>query len=103
MGLRAFWPAAEAAQVDYETLRAAALAGTPLIGVAAARFAGAGLAGLVAHPVAEPVFVARVVVAARPAWTPYADPREGALAAAFALVLGVTGDDDRHDNQEVAQ
>ena len=36
------WPAVEAAQVDYETLREAAVRGTPLVGAAAARFERAG-------------------------------------------------------------
>jgi hypothetical protein len=43
--LRRFWPPAEAAQVDYERLRAAALAGTPLLEPAAACFATAGWLG----------------------------------------------------------
>jgi hypothetical protein len=46
---RSFWPPTEAAQVDYETLRAQALepSGLPQ-GLAAARYARRGLAGLIA-------------------------------------------------------
>ena len=39
------------------------------------------------RPAAEPVFVARLLGAGRPAWTPYEDPRLVALAAAYELVL----------------
>ena len=79
---RAFWPPAEAAQADYEVLRAHVLAcgGLPS-GLAAARFARRGLAGLIAWPAAEPLFRAELAGAARPPWTPRADPREQALAA----------------------
>ena len=58
---RSFWPPIEAAQVDYETLRAHVLEpfGLPE-GLAAARFARRGLAGLIAWPSAEPVFVAEL-------------------------------------------
>ncbi len=89
--LRRFWPPAEAAQVDYERLRAAALAGTPLLGPTAARVAHHGLAGLLAQPTADQngVFSAVVCGARRPPWTPYADPRLDALAAGYGLLLGV--------------
>jgi hypothetical protein len=65
MSARSFWPPTEAAQVDYETLRARALepGGLPE-GLAAARFARRGLGGLIAWPNAEPVFVADLVAAA---------------------------------------
>jgi hypothetical protein len=46
-----------------------------------------GLAGLIAWPVAEPVFHAELVGAARPRWTPYDDPRLDALAAGYAVLL----------------
>ena len=61
---RSFWPPVEAAQVDYETLRAHVLepCGLPE-GLAAARFARRGLAGLIAWPRAEPVFVAELLAA----------------------------------------
>jgi hypothetical protein len=85
---RSFWPPVEAAQVDYETLRAHVCehSGLPA-GLAAARFARRGLAGLIAWPSAEPVFVADLVAAARPAWTPHDDPRSAALAASYQFLL----------------
>ncbi len=85
--MKARWSAGEAAQADYEALRAAALAGTALLGPAAARFERRGLAGLICWPAAEPAFAARVVGARRPAWTPHADPRLDILAAGYQLVL----------------
>jgi hypothetical protein len=86
---RVFWPAAEAAQADYETIRAHLLATGELPeGLPAARFARRGLAGLIAWPAAEPVFTATLLGARRPPWTPHADPRLDALAAGFALLLG---------------
>jgi hypothetical protein len=85
--VRARWAAGEAAQADYEALRAAVLAGRPLLGVAAGRFERRGLAGLIRWPTAAPAFVATVVGARRPAWTPYADPRLDILAAGYQLVL----------------
>ena len=91
-----FWPVAESAQADYEGLRAAVLAtGALPVGVAAARFSRRGLAGLIAWPAAEPVFTAGLRGAARPAWSPYADPRLDALAAAYRLLLA-PGADGRH-------
>jgi len=89
---RVFWPPAEAAQADYEMLRACALeaGGLPAC-QAAARFARHGLAGLIAWPAAEPVFGAELAGAARPPWTPDADPREQVLAAAYQFLLGVAG------------
>jgi hypothetical protein len=85
---RSFWPPVEAAQLDYEVLRTHALApgGLPQ-GLAAARFARRGLAGLIARPAAEPVFVAELLAAARPAWTPHDDPRVAALAAGYQFLL----------------
>jgi hypothetical protein len=90
VAVRSFWPAAEAAQFDYETLRAATLADVDTVSVAAARFARRGLAGLIAWPSAEPVFAATVVGATRPPWTPHADPRLAALAAGFELLLAAS-------------
>jgi hypothetical protein len=89
--LRRSWPSAEAAQVGYERLRAAALVGRPLLGPTAACFARCGLAGLIAQPAADEdgVFAAVVCGACRPAWTPYADPRLDALVAGYGLLLGV--------------
>jgi hypothetical protein len=88
------WPAHEAAQADYEALRTAALAGTSCVGLAARRFAAGGLAGLIARPVAAPVFVAAVMGARRPAWCGDGDPRLDALAAGYGLVLATAVDDD---------
>jgi hypothetical protein len=85
---RSFWPPAEAAQIDYETLRAQVYEPTRLPeGLAAARFTRRGLAGLIAWPSAEPVFVAELLAATRPAWTPHEDPRVAALAAGYQFLL----------------
>ena len=90
---RRFWPAGEAAQADYESLRAQVLAsGAPPDSLAAARFDRRGVAGLIAWPAAEPVFDAALRGAARPPWSPHADPRLDALAAGFALLLGTVVD-----------
>jgi hypothetical protein len=89
---RVFWPPAEAAQADYEMLRACMLqAGSMPAGLAAARFARRGLAGLIAWPAAAPAFRTELAGAARPPWTPHADPREQALAAAYQFLLGAAG------------
>jgi len=89
---RVFWPPAEAAQADYEMLRACLLqAGALPAGLAAARFARRGLAGLIAWPAAEPDFRAELAGAARPPWTPGADPREQALAACYQFLLDAAG------------
>lgn len=88
------WAAQEAAQADYEVLRAAVLAGTPSVGLAARRFALGGLAGLIARPVAAPVFVAAVMGARRPPWSGAGDPRLAALTAGYGLVLAGAIDDD---------
>ena len=85
--MRTFWPAAESAQADYEKLRAAAMSGDILDSSVAARFARRGLAGLIAWPISEPVFAARLVGATRPPWTPHADPRLDALAAGYELLV----------------
>ena len=90
--MKSFWPAAEAAQADYETLRQAVLAGEGTSSIAAGRFERRGLAGLIAWPNAEPVFAASVVGATRPPWTPHADPRLDALAAGFELLLAAPVD-----------
>ncbi|MGH3543065.1 MAG: hypothetical protein ACRDTO_11970 [Mycobacterium sp.] len=88
MSARSFWPPVEAAQLDYETLRAYALepSGLPE-GLAVARFARRGLAGLIAWPSADPVFVAELLAAVRPPWTPHDDPRVAALAAGYEFLL----------------
>lgn len=88
--MRSLWPVGEAAQADYEALRDAALAGVALHHPAAIRFERAGLAGLVGgRSAARPVYLASIVGAARPPWTPYADPRVETLAQVYALALGV--------------
>jgi hypothetical protein len=87
-----FWPPGEAAQADYEMLRACLLeAGSVPAGLAAARFARSGLAGLIAWPAAEPDFRAELAGAVRPPWTPDADPREQALAACYQFLLDAAG------------
>ena len=92
MSGRAFWPPAEAAQADYEMLRAHVLAhgGLP-DGLAGARFARRGLAGLIAWPAAEPDFRAQLCSAERPPWTPHTDPRGDALAAGYQFLLDAAG------------
>lgn len=90
--MRGFWPPAEGAQADYEALRSAVLAGMTPVGPAAARFLRSGLVGLIRRPSSEPVFVASLHGADRPAWSPYADPRLEALAAGYRLVLSVDGE-----------
>ena len=85
--MRRFWPAGEPAQADYERLRAAAVSSGLPDDLAAARFWRKGLAGLIAWPVADPVFAAFVSGAARPPWTPYGDPRFEALASTYQLLL----------------
>jgi hypothetical protein len=85
---RSFWPAGEAAQADYESLRCHVLAAGALPdSLVATRFSRRGLAGLIAWPAAEPIFRADLVGAVRPKWSPHADPRLDALAAGFALLL----------------
>ena len=83
------WPVGEAAQADYERLReAVVLSGRLPDDVASARFARRGLAGLIAWPEAEPVFVAIALGADRPPWSPYADPRVEPLAAVYGMLVG---------------
>lgn len=85
--MRSFWPAAGPAQADYEVLREAVLAGGGNLTLAAGRFERRGLAGLIAWPASEPIFLARLAGADRPAWTPHVDPRLEALAAGYELLL----------------
>lgn len=93
---RSFWPPAEAAQADYETLRASVLADGGLPGgPAATRFSRRGLAGLIAWPAAEPVYLAELVGATRPAWHPHLDPRVEALAGGYQFLFDLaTGLDE---------
>ncbi len=93
--MRHFWPVAEAAQADYERLRLAVLADGRLPDdLASARFARRGLAGLIAWPAAEPAYLAVVIGAQRPPWSPYADPRVEALGAAYQLLVAIGRDND---------
>ena len=87
-----FWPIGESAQADYETLREAVLQGQPLQSLSAARFVRRGLAGLIAWPGAEPIYVATVQGARRAPWTPHTDPRLDALAAGYELILSFPGE-----------
>ncbi len=81
----------EAAQADYEQLRASTLAGTPVVSAAAARFERYGLWGLIASPQAAPAYVvASVLGAQRPAWSPYQDPRELALTDGFQIIVAAS-------------
>lgn len=93
MNARSFWPPSEAAQVDYETLRGQLLEhGRPAEGLAAVRFDRKGLAGLIAWPAAEPVFLGELRGAARPPWTPHLDPRVSTLATGYQFLLDVAVD-----------
>jgi hypothetical protein len=90
---RSFWPPAEPAQIDYETLRAHLRENEELPDdLAAARFARRGLAGLIRWPVSDPIFVAEVRGAVRPAWSPHADPRLDALAAGYQFLFDAAAD-----------
>jgi hypothetical protein len=93
VSVRSLWPPAEAAQVDYESLRAHVLEHDGLPdSLAAGRFARRGLAGLIAWPSAEPIFHAELVAAIRPAWTPHEDPRLSVLAAGYQFLLDTAAD-----------
>jgi hypothetical protein len=88
MSARSFWPPVEPAQIDYEALRIHVLDHDDLPDdLAAARFARRGLAGLIDRPVSDPVFLAELIGAARPAWSAHGDPRLEALAAGYAFLL----------------
>ena len=88
MSARSFWPPVEAAQVDYETLRAHVLEPIRLPeGLAAARFARRGLARLIAWPSRRAGVRRRLLAAVRPPWTPHDDPRVAALAAGYQFLL----------------
>ena len=83
-----FWPIAEAAQADYELLRATALAGeAPRDELAAARFARRGLAGVIAWPRSEPIYLGELVGAQRPPWSGAEDPREAALGEVYGFLV----------------
>ena len=80
----------EAAQADYEQLRGLALAGTPALDESARRFERYGLWGLIASPQAAPAYVASVVGAERPPWSPYQDPRELALGDGYQIIVAAS-------------
>ncbi len=82
-----FWPPRDAAQIDYERIRERMLSGDGGLDLVTIRFQRAGLAGLIARPVSEPFWVARMVGGRRPPWSPHADPRIDALADAYQAVL----------------
>jgi hypothetical protein len=83
-----FWPIGEASQADYEALRAAALAGErPRDELAAARFGRRGLAGVIAWPRAEPVYLGALVGAQRPPWSGAEDPREATLGEVYGFLV----------------
>lgn len=88
MSARSFWPPVQPAQIDYEALRAHVLdhEGLP-DDLAAARFARRGLAGLIERPVSDPVLVAELLGARRPAWSAHEDPRLQALGAGYVFLL----------------
>ena len=82
----------EAAQADYEELRRQALLGVVAWeGLAARRFARAGLTGLIVAPASEPAYWGALLGAARPRWSGLADPREEALGEAYAFLLSAPG------------
>ena len=86
---RELWPIGEAAQADYEALRAAALReASPQSDLAAARFGRRGMAGLIAWPTSDPDYLASLVGAERPPWSGHEDPREQALCEVYGLLLG---------------
>ena len=85
---RRFWPAAEAAQAEYERLRLAMLAGEPCPSeLALARFRRRGLAGLIGWTETEPAWLGGLVGAERPAWCGREDPREQALCEVYGFLL----------------
>ena len=83
-----FWPVAESAQVEYERLRALALAGERCGELLVARrFERRGLAGLISWPQAEPDYLGSVIGVCRLAWCGSDDPREQRLRDAYDLLL----------------
>lgn len=101
--MRSFWPPGEAAQADYEALRASVLAGTPPGTPAAVRFAKEGLVALIEQPSSKPLFSGVLLGARRPAWTPYSDPRLELLAASYGLLLEVLPSEVEIQTEEVAE
>lgn len=93
--MRPFWPVGEAAQADYESLRAAALDGVSASTPAWLRFQRHGLVALITAPASDALFSAVIVGVARPPWSPHADPRLESLAAGYELVLAAGPSTDR--------
>ena len=89
--VRVFWPPAEAAQADYEALRAAVLAGTPLADAKPLASPGRAWSGCWTARCPSRRCWSACLGAGRPPWTPQADPRLDALAAGYALLLDVAG------------
>jgi hypothetical protein len=87
-----FWPAIDPAQLDYEHLRALALAGTLLVGPQAKRFQRGGLMALIQRPTATVLLSATIVEVPRPRWAPYVDPRLEILADAYDLLTTAVPD-----------
>jgi hypothetical protein len=85
--MRAFWPTAEAAQNEYESLRKAALSGVSPSTPTWLRFGRHGLIALITTPECDPSFSAAVVGVSRPPWSPHSDPRLEVLAAGYEFVL----------------
>jgi hypothetical protein len=86
--MRAFWPAVEAAQTDYESLRRAALSGVSPSTPTWLRFQRHGLIALITTPeLIDSTFSADVVGVSRPPWSPHSDPRLEVLAAGYEFVL----------------
>ena len=85
--MRAFWPAAEAAQTEYESLRSAALSRVSPSTPTWLRFGRHGLIALITTPEFDPTFSAAVVGVSRPPWSPHNDPRLEVLAAGYEFVL----------------
>jgi hypothetical protein len=69
----------------------------------AIRFQRAGLAGLIARPISEPFWVARMVGGRRPPWLPHADPRLDALADGYQIVLAAIPARASRDLEESCQ
>jgi hypothetical protein len=88
--VRVFWPISEAAQADYERLRADVLAEQVPASMAWLRFSRYGLAGLIDAPMSAPVFTAALVGAPRPTWSPHTDPRREALAAVYGTLVAAS-------------
>jgi len=82
------WRANEAAQVEYERLRATLLAGEALDqSLAWRRLQRHGLAGLIDWQDAQASFAGSLEGARRVSWSGAVDPREGRLAEVYGFLL----------------